>query len=43
MRFWKTSVIKANIDWKEYIGHFEKVQKEQLIGSIASEFIANKK
>ncbi|HEX6846155.1 MAG TPA: DUF1800 domain-containing protein [Chitinophagaceae bacterium] len=38
----KRSVIKANIDWKEYLKHFEKVQKEQLIGSIASNLFQTK-
>lgn len=37
--FAKRSIIKANIDWKEYIGHFEKIQKEQLIGSLASNLL----
>jgi uncharacterized protein (DUF1800 family) len=35
----KRSVIKATIDWKEYLRHFEKVQKEQLIGSLASNLL----
>jgi hypothetical protein len=47
--FAKRSIIKANIDWKEYINHFvrkdsfgEKIQKEQLIGSIASNLLQTK-
>jgi len=40
--FAKRSIIKADIDWKEYIGHFEKIQKEQLIGSIASNLLQAK-
>lgn len=42
MGYGKRSIIKANIDWKEYIGHFEKVQKEQLIGSLASSLLQTK-
>jgi len=42
MGYGKRSVIKATIDWKEYIGHFEKVQKEQLIGSLASNLLQTK-
>jgi uncharacterized protein (DUF1800 family) len=38
----KRGVIRATIDWKEYIGHFEKVQKDQLIGSIASNLLQTK-
>jgi len=40
--FAKRSIIKANIDWKEYLGHFDKVQKEQLIGSLASNLLQTK-
>lgn len=32
----KRSIIKANIDWKLYTAHFEKVQREKLVGSLAS-------
>ncbi|HJS55260.1 MAG TPA: DUF1800 family protein, partial [Chitinophagaceae bacterium] len=38
----KRSIIKANIEWKEYIKHFDKVQKEQLIGSLASNLLQTK-
>ena len=37
--FAKRSIIKADIDWKGYLGHFEKTQKEQLIGSLASNLL----
>jgi len=40
--FGKRSIIKANIDWKAYIGHFEKIQKEQLINSLASGLLQTK-
>jgi hypothetical protein len=42
MGYSKRSVIRATIDWKEYIGHFEKVQKDQLIGSLASNLLQTK-
>jgi hypothetical protein len=42
MGYGKRSIIKANIDWKQYNDHFEKVQKEQLIGSIASNLLQTK-
>ena len=42
MGFGKRGVIRATIDWKEYMGHFEKVQKEQLIGSLASNLLQTK-
>jgi hypothetical protein len=42
MGYGKRSVIRATIDWKEYISHFEKVQKEQLIGSLASNLLQTK-
>jgi uncharacterized protein (DUF1800 family) len=42
MGFGKRSIIKATIDWKEYVNHFEKVQKEQLIGSLASNLLQTK-
>jgi uncharacterized protein (DUF1800 family) len=42
MGYGKRSVIKATIDWKQYIGHFDKVQKEQLIGSLASNLLQTK-
>jgi uncharacterized protein (DUF1800 family) len=38
----KRSIIKANIDWRGYIGHFEKVPKEQLVGSLASNLLQTK-
>ncbi len=38
----KRSIIKANFDWKLYTDHFEKVQKEQLIGSLASNLLQTK-
>jgi len=37
--FAKRSIIKADIDWKGYLGHFEKTQKEHLIGSLASNLL----
>ena len=40
--FGKRSIIKANIDWKEYVSHFEKIQKEQLIGSLSSNLLQTK-
>ena len=42
MGYGKRSVIKANIDWKGYVSHFEKVPKEQLIGSIKSNLFQTK-
>jgi hypothetical protein len=42
MGYGKRGVIKATIDWKEYMGHFDKVQKDQLIGSIASNLLQTK-
>jgi hypothetical protein len=42
MGYAKRSVIRATIDWKEYIGHFEKVQQDQLIGSLASTLLQTK-
>ena len=42
MGYGKRGVIKATIDWKEYMGHFEKVQKDQLIGSISSNLLQTK-
>ena len=38
----KRSVIRATIDWKDYMGHFEKIQKDQLISSIASNLLQTK-
>jgi uncharacterized protein (DUF1800 family) len=38
----KRSIIKANIDWKLYTNHFEKIQKDQLVGSIASNLLQTK-
>lgn len=40
--FAKRSIIKANIDWRTYIGHFETVQKEQLVNTIASNLLQTK-
>ena len=42
MGYGKRSIIKANIDWKGYIGHFEKVSKEQLGGALASNLLQTK-
>ena len=42
MVYGKRSVIKATIDWKEYTAHFEKIKKEQLIGSLASNLLQTK-
>jgi hypothetical protein len=42
MGYGKRGVIRATIDWKEYMGHFEKIQKDQLIGSIASNLLQTK-
>ena len=38
----KRSIIRADIDWKKYISHFDKVQKDQLIGSLASGLLQSK-
>jgi uncharacterized protein (DUF1800 family) len=38
----KRSIIKANINWKQYISHFDKINKEQLIGSLASNLLETK-
>jgi uncharacterized protein (DUF1800 family) len=38
----KRSIIKANIDWKTYVSHFEKIQKEQLVSTIASNLLQTK-
>lgn len=32
----KRSVIKANISWKEYVNHFNKTPKDQLVNSIVA-------
>src|SRR5687768_9029674 len=40
--FAKRSIIKADIDWKGYINHFEKVQREQLVSSLASNLLQTK-
>jgi hypothetical protein len=42
MGYGNEAFIRATIDWKEYMGHFEKVQKDQLIGSIASNLLQTK-
>ncbi len=36
------SIVRANIDWKNYVDHFEKVQREQLVGSLASNLLQTK-
>lgn len=38
----KRSIVRANIDWKTYVDHFEKVQREQLVGSLASNLLQTK-
>ena len=38
----RRSVIRATIDWKQYIGHFDKVNKDQLIGSLAANLLQTK-
>lgn len=38
----KRSIIRANIDWKQYTSRFEKVQKDQLAGSLASSLLQTK-
>ena len=40
--FAKRSIIKASIDWKEYMKYFEKIQKEQLIDSISKNLLQTK-
>jgi uncharacterized protein (DUF1800 family) len=40
--FGKRSVIRADIDWKIYLDHFQKVQKEQLVDSIAKNLLQSK-
>ena len=35
----RRTIIRANIDWKEYMVPFEKVQKEQLVGSLAANLL----
>jgi len=35
----KRSIIKANIDWKEYLNYFGKTQKEQLVDSISKNLL----
>src|SRR6188768_3459112 len=42
MGYGKRGMIRATIDWKEYMGHFDKIQKDQLIGSIASNLLQTK-
>jgi uncharacterized protein (DUF1800 family) len=42
MGYGRRSIIKADIDWKEYLDHFEKVQKEQLVSAIASNLLQTK-
>jgi hypothetical protein len=38
----KRSIIRASIDWKEYVDHFEKVQKDQLVDTIAKNLLQTK-
>jgi uncharacterized protein (DUF1800 family) len=35
MGYTKRSIIKANIDWKEYIKNFEKIPKEQMLNTLS--------
>ena len=42
MGYGKRGVIRATIDWKEYMENFDKIQKDQLIGSIASNLLQTK-
>lgn len=42
MGFGKRSVIKATIDWKGYIGYFDKVQKEQLLEALTKNLFQTK-
>ena len=42
MGYGKRGVIRATIDWKDYMGHFEKVQKDQLIGALAANLLQTK-
>ena len=39
----RKSVIKATIDWKDFLNHFEKIQKEQLVDAIATSILQTKK
>jgi uncharacterized protein (DUF1800 family) len=39
MGFGKRSIIKASIDWKNYLKHFEKTQKEKLIDSVSANLL----
>lgn len=38
----KRSIVRASIDWKTYLDHFEKIQREQLVGSLASNLLQTK-
>ena len=42
MGYGRRSIIKANINWKPYTDHFGKIQKDQLIGSMASNLLQTK-
>jgi hypothetical protein len=42
MGFGKKSVIKATIDWKGYLNHFEKTQKEQLLEALTQNLFQTK-
>ena len=42
MVYGKRGVIRAAIDWKEYVRHFEKVQVDQLVGSLATNLLQTK-
>ena len=38
----RKSLIKASIDWKEYLKYFEKIQKEQLVDFISQNLLQTK-
>jgi len=42
MGFGKRSIIKATVDWKEYLNHFEKTQKEQLLEALTQNLFQTK-
>ena len=42
MGYGRRSIIKAKINWKEYIEYFEKMPKEQLVGSLALSLLQTK-
>lgn len=39
MGYGKRSIIKADIDWKNYLKHFDKVQKDQLVNEISKNLL----